>query len=455
MVYSNCGKKIKKFKKVQYLFFFAVYSLYEDIVKKIQTERMHLFVPNIGIAINIYIDGNPTDNQMKLAISKAVLCHESLQSKIILQNDGVAFYKKAEPKYQIFCNSEEWTKLVEKFPLQPLDIFNGEMVRFHIIRNDNSLQLLIIGHHLAGDGLSFVFLTEDIMRALNGELIQYKPLQVLDINVLPKRSGMSFITKIYLQHLNKRWSKNRCVFNCENYHGLLKEYANKYDGAVTGHIFNENETSKLIHYSKKIGISVNTLLVTALLKEYKETAIVGIPVSVRDSLYKGMANWVSGISITYQYDINMNFSANAKIIQTMINKLLKNNRKKYFVLHFINMIDNSLLDSVCMTKYLNFSNPESIKLAKLMFYTRNSCDLGVTNLTRAMIPAIYGKYSITALSFVPPVIPNTKRSIGIVTFENKMSITMNTIAVDKTKEQDFFNHVINLLRILDKIILEY
>jgi hypothetical protein len=226
---------------------------------------------------------------------------------------------------------------------------------------------------------------------------------------------------------------------------LLKEYINKYSGCVIEQKFDEDETGKLFQFSKTIGISVNTLLVTALLKEYRETAIAGIPISVRDSNYKGMANWVSGISITYKYNTEIDFSANARIIQEKINVSLKNKRKKYFVLHFLNMIDNSLLDSVCMTKYLGFPNPESEKLASLMSYTENLRDLGITNLGRIMIPVTYGKYSITEVGFVPPVVPYCERTIGIVTFENKLRITMNATSADKAREYEYFNNIINLL----------
>jgi hypothetical protein len=110
------------------------------------------------------------------------------------------------------------------------------------------------------------------------------------------------------------------------------------------------------------------------------------------------------------------------------------------------MIDDSLLDSVCMTKYLGFSNPESEKLAGLMSYTENLRDLGITNLGRVMIPVTYGKYSIAGVGFVPPVVPYCERTIGIVTFENKLWITMNTIAADIAKEREYFNNIADLLR---------
>jgi hypothetical protein len=112
------------------------------------------------------------------------------------------------------------------------------------------------------------------------------------------------------------------------------------------------------------------------------------------------------------------------------------------------MIDDSFLDSVCMTKYLGFSNPVSKKLASLMHYTKNLRDLGITNLGRIMIPVTYGKYSITAVGFVPPVVPYCERTIGIVTFENKLRITMNTITADKAKEYEYFNNIAKYFSII-------
>lgn len=70
----------------------------------------------------------------------------------------------------------------------------------------------------------------------------------------------------------------------------------------------------------------------------------------------------------------------------------------------------------------------------------------ITNLTRANISSVYGKYRLEHISFVAPVVPYSERIIGVVTFGDEMSLTMHTVVEDKEKEKRFFEQFIQNLK---------
>jgi acyl dehydratase len=70
----------------------------------------------------------------------------------------------------------------------------------------------------------------------------------------------------------------------------------------------------------------------------------------------------------------------------------------------------------------------------------------MTNLTKLKIPCVYGNYSIDEIDFVAPLVPYGKRLIGVVTLEDRMSITMQYEVKEGSEERKAeFERALNLL----------
>ena len=415
--------------------------------KEIRTERTHLFAPDIGVALKVQIDGNPNDEQIETAIKEAVSMNEILNCKIVVEKDGRAYYEKIEyPQYSFEISDEDWMILIKRNTKRKYHILEGELCRFFLIRHEAVLELLIIGHHLAGDGLSFIYLLKDIMNSLEGKQLQYKALELVDVNKFPKKSNMLWIKRRYLNGLNKKWNATKVVFNRSDYKKIVQEYSNNYLTEIFQRTLNEEETNRLILFSKEIGVTVNSVMMTVFIKAFPEKISAGMAISIRDKMNKGMANYVSGSAISYHYDSSLSFMENVRKVHKRIYHTMNDLRKKYLVLHFIDRMDGSLLDSAFMVKYLGYQNQLSEKMAKFMNYD-NPSEIGISNLTRVELKVDNHKYAIKEMVFVPPTVPYSKRSFGIVTFEDRMCITMNSVVESSIKEERIlFDHIINLVK---------
>ncbi len=415
-------------------------------MQEIKVERTHLFAPNISVVIKAEISGNPSDAEIKTAIKKSAEKNEALCQKIVIAEDGRAYFEKAEPFINIISTREKWTDIAAELPKTPFRIFEGELVRFFIIRRQDKPELMIAGHHLIADGLGYAYLLERILCALNGQQMEYLPFQTVSVRDFPPKSKMRLVVRSYLQMLNRRWLRHREVFSISDYERLTAGYAQQYRGNVFEDRLSPIEVERLKVFAKKSGVTVNSVLATAFLKAYDKTALVGMPVSIRERGNRMVNNQASGLSITYQYDSSVSFAVNCQRVHTLIYDFLQNDSRKYFALRFSDMFDGSLLDSVCMGKYLDYQNPVTDKMMELMNYDDHPRDLGITNLTNVSIPAKYGKYEISNFGFVAPVVPYGVRVIAIATFENEMCITINTIAKEQNAEKAYFAQAVKLLR---------
>ncbi len=415
-------------------------------MQEIRVERTHLFAPNISVIMKVEISGNPGDAEIRTAIKKSAESSEALCQKIVIAQDGRAYFEKAEPFINIISTQQKWTDIAAELPEMPFRIFDGELVRFFIIRQPDKLELMIAGHHLIADGLGYACLLERILCTLSGQQMEHLPFQTVSVRGFPQESKMRLVVRSYLQMLNRRWLRHKEVFNVSDYERLTASYAQQYSSNVFEDRLFPIEVERLKVFARESRVTVNSVLATAFLKAYNKTALVGMPVSIREQGNKMVNNQASGLSITYQYDSSVSFAVNCQKVHTLIYDFLQKDSRKYFALRFSDMFDGSLLDSVCMGKYLDYQNPVTEKMMELMNYDDHPRDLGITNLTNVSIPAQYGKYKISNFGFVAPVVPYGVRVIAIATFENEMCITMNTIVKEQKAEKAYFAQAVRLLR---------
>ncbi len=415
-------------------------------MQEIKVERTHLFAPNISVVIKAEISGDPSNTEIEAAIKKSAENSDALCQKIVIAQDGRAYFEKAEPFINIISTQQKWTDIAAELPKTPFRIFDGELVRFFIIRRPDKLELMIAGHHLIADGLGYSYLLERILCTLNGQQMEHLPFKTVSVREFPPKSKMRFAVRTYLQMLNRRWLRHKEVFGVSDYERLTAGYAQQYTGNVFEERLSPIEVERLKVFAKESGVTVNSVLAAAFLKAYDKTALVGMPVSIREQMNRMVNNQASGLSITYQYDSSVSFAVNCQKVHMLIYDFLQKDSRKYFALRFSDMFDGSLLDSVCMGKYLDYQNPVTEKMMELMNYDDHPRDLGITNLTNVSIPAKYGKYEISNFGFVAPVVPYGVRVIAIATFENEMCITMNTIVKEQKTEKAYFAQAVKILR---------
>lgn len=414
---------------------------------RLRTERTHLFAPNIQIVQKVSIYGVPSIQALENAIRNACDLQESLNCKIVIDESGESRYEKTKVVVPINIVYEEWETIAIKQARTRMQIEEGELIRFFLIPKKCETELVIVAHHLAGDGNSITYLIEDIMNILSGEKLSFKKLKIIEGQDLPKESNMPFLTKLYIKNLNNKWLKERKLYSFTDCKQVFKEYWSHIDHDFFYHEFTKEETEYICQYAKKAAVTVNSLLTTVMLAIYSKKADVGLAVSIRGN-YRGMANLVSGIAFKYKYKKRMSLIKNAQGVHKVIKKKLINPKINYFVLRFLDLLDGPFIDSACVNRYVHKIGNPSNTLCNLMQYSENLRDIGVSNLMKVDIRSNYGEMRIDHLVFLPPIVPYARRICGAVTLEGKLNLTMHIVKDEMfQEEQIYFKNLI--LRLQD------
>ena len=396
-------------------------------MKKISigTERQDLFDPNIVITICARLNVMPPFGQLKEAFAKACSLHEVLGTKVCIGEDGEAFYIENEGNNNSISETGSGlTELVYENSKIRFRIEDGEFLRVFVSPGG----LVFMLHHLGGDGKSLLYFIETFMNCLAGSECEYRPFRNIRLEDLPEDSNLPFIYKSLVRIWNRSWQKEKKIFGLADLERSFDCYWGKHKTNIDIREYSKEDTDLMLKAAKEAGVSLTAYLVCDLLKNTDKKADVGFAVDGRPDGNRSMGNQATGISINYRYDPGKSFEDNAKEIHRLMRKKLSDNRYRFFVIEFMTRLDPTLKDALNLEHAGYFRSKTSSKIAGYLGYGDKTKDISITNLTRADIPTEYGSYRIERLSFIPPVVSYAKTVYGIVTADDKMTVTRHAVS---------------------------
>lgn len=422
---------------------------------KIRKERLYLCAPNVTVSTVVTIEGSVSNEMLAAAINEAANQNQILSASIVVEEDGSAFYVTREnaengnqickKQFPITVTDQCWQEVVQEQVKKRFEIENGELIRFFILKREKNRQLLIMNHHLAGDALSIAYLIENIMTCVSGKKTPFQSICLMDTEQI--KSGLPWMTRLMVGGLNRNWKKEEKVFRFSDCRRIFEKYWSRHSVKVLSQEINGDTLKKLQSYSRQNGITLNSLLMTAFSKALASQTNMGISADARAEGNRSMGNYAIGITSSFAYNEAISFSENAINCHKHIYSRLENNKKKFFLMQFMNAVSGTLTDAVYFAFLDNFESKPANMALGMFGYTDNPQGMGVSNLTRVPIATDYDSCRLTDYICVPPLVSNQKRIIGIATIADKMNITMCVMDNEQLAEETaYFARVIEVLK---------
>lgn len=394
---------------------------------KIESERLDLFDVNMIITIRVVVSGYASNEKITQAFYNAVNTYEILNTKVIIDDFGNAFYKENDQhKNNITFCSKTVEELINEQEKIRFKIEQGEFLRcFADNEEQGKIKFTFMLHHLGGDGKSLIYFIETFLRNLNNEKVEKQYIKLVTEDTMPQDSKLSFIAKALANYYNKMWKKEKRVFTFDDMEEAYNKFWSNHKTKVETYTIESNELQSILKKCKEANIGYTSYDISNRIKDLTTEQDVGLAVDCRMDGNRTMSNQATGISVKYRYNGKKSVIENAKIINGLMKEKLANPKNKYFILHFMSAFDPTLVDAVNLQYAGAFNSKVSEKLAKLLGYGEKAKDLSVTNLTKIDIPLEYGTFKIEETVFIPPVVSHGKKIIGIVTANNKLEYTVH------------------------------
>ena len=401
------------------------------INKSQQQKILHCFLlePNIYISavMTLKRKRDVSVEEIKEAVEKAYTKNETTMSKIVLDNNEIYFENMSETGCKVFIEQRDWVDILHENEKKTFKINEGELVRTFIIDGkDDSVCVFIMAHHIVGDGHSLVLLAQDILSCLAKETVEYKPLNNDNEEMLPSSVKCSFLVKAIINYLNRQWRKNGKIFTWEDYFKVHNKFWKNRQSHIEKTVISE-ELQEIKANSKRIGVTVNSYIIAKQMEKTPEYETVGIPISYRGK-NRSLANKVIVIRMKYKYDKNISFEENAKKIHKIIQKILENPSKKYFISKSIKSFELGLMDGVLLAKHTGYQNKAAKKATGLMGMSeKNQTHLAVTNLGNIDLKTEYDSFRLQEFDAIAASMSTTKDVIALCTIENRMTICFSSV----------------------------
>lgn len=382
------------------------------------TERCHLYCPNDQVCFAAVLDAPVDLAALRAAVGGAVKRHPVLKGCVRMDGaraylhigDGVAPEVSEEP-------DTDWRQAVLRAQETPFKLGEAPLFRVALLNDAAEGPVLLLRfHHILADGLSGIKLLRDILLFIKNPAADDTPAidPLLEDRALYPGEGLSLPLRLLVSRWNRAWRRSPHVFTGEDYRRLLETYGRRVRRGLMSAALESPETQRLTALCREHGVTVNSLLITTLLKAVREETGQGKKIGLAAGLHPDdhcIGNYASGISVEYVYNSARGLWENAREVHRRIQKKLKDDRRKTFFLTFMKALEPGLVDGMYFAQFGLCENKAARTLGKLLGYTETLAGCGITNLARAEFPPGLG---VKRLYFTPPLAPNLDRIAGAV-----------------------------------------
>jgi NRPS condensation-like uncharacterized protein len=451
---------------------------YERMVSPLESVLMRS--PYAIIAVVARIKGNVSENILKDAVKKAQKRHLNLRMRI-QEHDHIPYFTsegiKDIPIYATARESDDhWIKIYHEQCTVPFEFEARPAIRFILVHSRQTSELILLCHHILGDGMSLAYLARDIMRHLEGPAREVEVLPdpaPIGKDNFPKEVSINPIVRYFIDRINQKWRKKPIYFDREDYLSLNQAYWMSFKHHMALVELSEDQTTALVERCRKERVTVNTAITCAFVGA--QSIILGrisspnimIAGSLRDRLQRpageAIGNYAAGLELDYEYDQKMTFWENSLKLHKKL-KPLYANRHLFKELLTWCYLEPAILESLCFKMIGALVPPDSPRYDKLSSFSKQDdvissllrkqnmgslekpfLGTAVTNLTRLDFPRTYGSLELDRLIMNPGgmfPLAMVNLVIGAVTCAGKLSLlleyeekTIDPVTVEKIKEK--------------------
>lgn len=432
----------------------------QDFVRSAFFERGHIFMPGNNVLIVTRINGHFDEDTLRSAIVKIRKRHPLLGVHLEFDEYHQAWFTSSNTldiplKTYTRTSEESWLEACRKENSIPFQLDKEPLLRVLWVKTSSPVsEVVLVGQHSICDGISLVYLMRDLLTYLADPDMEVEVLNTpptLDQAANLNEIKVNWLIKLLLTRFASKWKEKEVIFTTEDFRPFQDVY-NAAGYQVITHEMNQQETEKLIRVSREHGVTVNSLLYSALIsaqleiegteKKYLERMMM--PISLREHLDPPIGDvvgmYAGGETFSHKMKLKKEFWKRTRDLHRYLlkkitpNGMLSTAKQEY-------MIPLTLTDARIML-ILGSKLPESSpkyeqvlevvqKDASLRWWKNQylSEDLVIgmipTNLGNLDIPTHYGEIELESICFIPPASLMAEKVIGILTVGGKLRFAVS------------------------------
>lgn len=409
-------------------------------------ERLHFRNPSTniifkGTIVGSYEKARIGESLKELRRVYPILNYTLRQGK----NRKLYFVKNPESKIRVVFirreNDEQWKGVIREQIKIPYRLLEEPLIRFIFLENEERFDVIMMGHHIMGDGKSVMHIFEDFVNIYLGHasgLPVHKIRLIRGTKDLSVKYEGNVLSDILVKIFNSKWRKEKIHFLENEYERIYRIFYAKYDiDFAHGYIEGENYT-KLREACREHNVTLNSVIITAFMygmqkkqydsrEELKVMVATSLSKYVRFNTNRTVGNYVSSISNRFRYNFRISFWENAESIGNRLKKELGNSQKVLSTFRMMSIIDQSAFDGLYFMKYATYTNKALEKLMRFMDIDKKEKGMETTNLGIIELKSAYPEHELKDVVFLPPAVTVFDKVVGVASIEDRLTLGISYI----------------------------
>ncbi len=247
-------------------------------------------------------------------------------------------------------------------------------------------------------------------------------------------------TQAFAIGLNEEWKKSRVRCADQDYRVFFEHYRNRLQPSFLLEKIQGDSLQKLVETAKSNAMTVNEIVAAAFSQATMEILgrneiRLGVAANIRHELVAEpnhcMGNYVTGI-VANVSDLSQDFIVNAQTTAKALREQLANLKSRHLAVHFLQMFDKDLIESIMYAAYGPCEHPVSKKLAELMGERPDNKGVGISNLGHHRIQT--QNIQVLDIRFIGPAFPANRVTVGLITANDALNLCLRYNATETNAE---------------------
>lgn len=389
---------------------------------------MQFSSPNGTVIMGCEMTVSITPESLTECLNYVVVAHPVLKKCLQIDAENSAEFIEYDGSWDIYEYEECDNATIYSEHLKEKWLLEAPLIRFVLNHFRGYCQLIICANHAACDGLSIVYLLEDIAAFMQKKIIPSSAdfMQLHPQGLQEKFAFWPFKLFAYFMHL--KWRKIPFHLTSELIDDLHRAYWENHAAAIKSILLDQDLTSFIIDQAKKESVTVNTYITWMLLDSHRESTSgdrldqILMSVDLRKKITpkpgRQLGYFVTAIPIKFARLLRKRGFNLQKWQREIQRKLKGRSLFKSLALYFF---DASFFDLIQLNK-LRLRHDGSLqaivaKEASQVKYAMSITNLGVLSVKRELKEIVS--------SFLPlAVVSDTvEKYVSVFTYNGKMHIT--------------------------------
>jgi NRPS condensation-like uncharacterized protein len=408
--------------------------------------RLQISRPNATVIMGCELSTSLSVEELRSCLKELVKAHPLMVKVPLTEENGEVILK--QPKELVFniisYENQTYKNIAEKHLKNEWKL-GQPLIKFIINRKDRETQLIISCNHAICDGLSLVYLMEDIAAFCQDGKI---PSNVESVQLHPDNMKRGFATwpfKLIAFSMSSKWKKSNVKLTSKTLSEIYETYWNNHDAKIFSLSFDSTQTKNIIETAKKRNVTVNTYLTYLLYKcqmdlpkkKYSDNFIISV--SLRDKLkinpLKQLGYYVTAIRL----DLSKYSLTTQNVLTDLQNRIKKQlTEKKLFITLAPYFFDGRFFDLLSF----NILKLRQDKSLKKMATKQGSVKSSITISNLGLLP---NKSSIKYFLPLTLVSHSYEKYVSVFTHngEMKMAICYDPTIISTMEINTFTNSLID------------